>query len=774
MITAALLSACSVKNGSEDTGTSGMPTGYVYVPEYISLPSEINNMQNVSCFGDKVYFTSDIPIESDTSDETGDVGIMPFGGYGGYYGGYGMTETGLFKMNMDGTNLERLTGYVSAEIPEGSMGSNSIIGMCLDEQGNIWVSEQGYFYHYDTNGNYIDDGRNISIRKLDATGAEIAVIDMSSLLEQNQYFYVNGMAMDKDGNIYISDGSQTIYVFDGQGAKKFEMTLTGWANSLVRLGDGTVAITTYESTGSVLKPIDPVTADWKESIPMPMNVWNAYPGAGEYLVFFSDGNNLYGYKEGAAESEKLLSWINCDIDGNSINTMTILPDGRVACITSQFNYNDYTSTLEMALLTKTDASTIPQKTYLTMATFYMDYNLRAKVIEYNKKSQKYRIEVTDYSEYNTQEDYTAGILKLSTEIISGKIPDIICTSRQLPIDQYISKGLLEDLYPYIEKDPNLGQDAIVKEVFEALETDGKLYQIASSFGVYTVTGDGNRIGSEPGWTLDDLEAVMAQVPEGTMAFAPYYTRDYMFETVIAMNMNEYVDWITGKCSYNTEDFIKLLEFIKTFPAEYDWMSGDYIDENQLIQSGQLLLRISNLYNFTDFQMYNVLYGGNMVFKGFPCESKKGSAMIVDSGLAMSSKCKDKEGAWEFMSILLSEDYQRSSWFWGFPTNKAVFDEKVKEAMTPTTYVDDNGTTVEEPKMEWYVNNTPVTVYAMTEQEYDMFMDLLKDADRLMTYDSSIMQIISEEAGVFFAGQKTAQECANVIQSRVELYVNEQK
>ena len=277
----------------------------------------------------------------------------------------------------------------------------------------------------------MDDGRSIDVRKLDETGAEIGKLDLSSLLEQNQYFYLNGMSLDKDSNIYISDGSQAIYVYDSQGVKKFELTLDGWVNNIVRMGDGTVAVTTYEEQGNVLKPIDPSTGDWKDSIPLPVNAWNAYPGAGEYLVFFSDGNNLYGYKQGAAEAEKLLSWINCDIDGT--HHATILPDGRVACVTSSYNFVDYSQKLEMALLTKTDVSEIPQKTYLSMATFYLDYNLRAKVIEFNKKNTKYRIEVTDYSEYNTQDDYTAGLLKLSTEIISGNIPTV-----HLETNQWIS------------------------------------------------------------------------------------------------------------------------------------------------------------------------------------------------------------------------------------------------------------------------------------------------------------------------------------------------
>ena len=43
----------------------------------------------------------------------------------------------------------------------------------------------------------------------------------------------------------------------------------------------------------------------------------------------------------------------------------------------------------------------------------------------------------DYSQFNTEDDYSAGVTKLNTEIISGNVPDIF-VSDQLPIEQYLS------------------------------------------------------------------------------------------------------------------------------------------------------------------------------------------------------------------------------------------------------------------------------------------------------------------------------------------------
>lgn len=40
-------------------------------------------------------------------------------------------------------------------------------------------------------------------------------------------------------------------------------------------------------------------------------------------------------------------------------------------------------------------------------------------------------------------------------------------------------------------------------------------------------------------------------------------------------------------------------------------------------------------------------------------------------------------------------------------------------------------------------------------------------------DQSLMEIINDEAGAFFAGEKTAEETAQIIQNRVQLYMAEQ-
>jgi ABC-type glycerol-3-phosphate transport system substrate-binding protein len=85
-----------------------------------------------------------------------------------------------------------------------------------------------------------------------------------------------------------------------------------------------------------------------------------------------------------------------------------------------------------------------------------------------------------------------------------------------------------------------------------------------------------------------------------------------------------------------------------------------------------MLSIYTMGDFIEYQTYKQLYGGDVAFIGFPTQSKNGSAMSVQGGLAMSSSCENKEGAWQLMRTILTEDYQTNNVWWGFPTNQDVF------------------------------------------------------------------------------------------------------
>ena len=159
--------------------------------------------------------------------------------------------------------------------------------------------------------------------------------------------------------------------------------------------------------------------------------------------------------------------------------------------------------ISVVILTATPREELPEKTTLIYASLYLSYDARRKILDFNKRSDQYRIEVRDYAEYDTDGKGQMALQKLNTEILAGNVPDILDTNN-LPLRQYGAKGILEDLWPFIDSDPDLGRDALMVRPLEANAQDGKLYEIFNSFSIQTAAGPSKIVGDSLSWTLADL------------------------------------------------------------------------------------------------------------------------------------------------------------------------------------------------------------------------------------------------------------------------------
>lgn len=816
------LAACGGGGGEATQTPSGGDSEYVYVASY--APIDVGDLQlqgvNSCCWANgRFYFATTVQDGTVTVQGDGNVGtaasgssvtasaapatgsdvVVPADGGDGSYT-QPVYRGALFSVAEDGTDLQELSAYVpvKATDPQTGMGS-SISSFCADDAGNLWILEivaeqtfnppEGVDANSPDAGQYYQYTQHYYIRELDATGAELKKLDMSSFLKSSdptQYIYLNGLCLDKDGNLYTVDGnSGLIYVISSEGTLLFTLSAgeNNWVNSLVRLSDGTVGAMYYKSGSNnganVISVVDAAAKGWGKEYAAPLNAGSLLTGNGDYDLYYSNGTSFFGYSLSSGTSTNLLTWINSDVNSDSLVSVIPLTDGRIVALDTSWNDAGTAMAPEIITMTKTPRSDIAQKTTLTYACMYLDYNIRNQIIKFNKASDKYHIEVHDYSEYNTADDNNAGLTKLSTEIISGKVPDILSTSG-LPLRQYASKGLLEDLWPFIDKDTDLGgRDALVSSVFAAMSTsDGKLLQISPSFSIQTAYGAASVVGDKPGWTLDQLNAALATLQSGATVMGPTVTKSDMLSSLCYMYLDSMVDWSTGQCSFDSPTFINLLKMTASAPQSFDWQNynwDDYEAPAVLMQKGEQLIASYYLSNVGD--CYGQLGGdpSQFTFIGFPTsDGSLGSAFSLDSGLAISSKCADKDGAWSFLRVFLTEDYQTNN-VWSLPTNKAVLQKQFKDAMTPSYTTDENGKQVEEPKYT-YTDPTGqnVDVYAMDQAVADKLQYIIDNTVHTTNYDQNIYDIVTDECAAFFAGQKTAEDAAKNIQSRVSLYVNEQR
>lgn len=790
------LAACgsgSDNSGSKSDSASATATPeYVYAAEYTDLMTDVKNYISVQAFTDDGFYATCYEKVGENIPE----GVTPE-----YEGQYDVYENVLYYVSNDGT-MSKLENYTAIEGAENTNGykdystSSGLSGFKIADDGKLITIEYTYTSWYDGPDGitqYSDEywqyqqyEQKYYIRSLDTDGTELTCAEIT--VDENDYIQAYYMQVDENDNVVVPTSS-SIRAIKLDGTDAYNISVDGYyIDTIIKLADGRLAAAYWGESEETLAVIDTATGTLGEGVEVDSNIYNAIRGAGDYDMYYTSGTNFYGYKIEDGTSEKLFSWLDCDVNGDNIgaNTVSVSEDGTITALISEYDEKAESYSYQQVTVQKVPSSSVPQKQIITLAGIGYDYNVIDKIIEFNRSSDEYRIEMTDYSEYNTDEDSEAGLTKLNTEIMAGNVPDILYLNG-LNYTQLASKGLLEDLYPYIDSDSELSRDDFFQNVLAAMEVDGKLCTTVANFSVQSVVGAASVVGDEPGWTYDELNAALASMPEGCTVFDQYTTRDDILQTCLALDMDSFVNWGTGECNFDSEQFVQLLEFAKSFPSDFDWDNYEWSEEESTenrIMQGKQMLAASYIYSVEDlmYNNYEQWFNGDYTFIGFPTTSGTGSMFTLSGGnYAMSATSEYKDAIWQFLREFFTEDYQDEQY--SLPSNRKVFEAKLEEACTVeyqkdndgNYLLDENGEKIPIEKYGIYNSETGEYeyVYAMSEELAAKVTALVENTTKLANYDDSIYSIVSEQAAAYFADQKSAEEVAKLVQSKANIFVNEQ-
>ncbi len=785
------LAACGKEKESEQPvehpADAVKAEGYAYKAEY--KPVETNAQWGLSA----VAFTDD-GFYATGYEKAGKQ--IPEGETEEYEGQYDIYNTVLYYVTWDG-KATRLPEFEPGKAPENTgnykdfSGSVYLSGVTLQDDGTLVGVEDTYCGWFDgpesTYGteeqyNYYSYSEKYAIVTYDQNGKELsrAPVDYDT---ENSYLSFWRVVTDENGNI-LTTRDEGIVAFATDGSVAYVINSDNYINRLIRLKDGTLGALAYGDNGMEFYKVDTAAKQIGEGVPLPNDAWDVTTGAGgDYDLYYTSGLYLYGVTLGETRAEKLLNWIECDINGNSVSneSLYIREDGTIAGLLGEEDESGEGYSNQVFLLTKVPADTLPQKQELVLAEIYADPDLSNKIVKFNRAHDNVRILIKDYSEYNTEEDYSAGLTKLTTEIMAGNVPDLVDLN-QLPYQQMAAKGLLEDLYPFIDADPTLDRGHFFTNVLKAMEVNGGLYEVTNGFSVETLVGAASVVGDTPGWTYDEYYAALASMPEGCTPMELWYTKESVLNNVLYPNLDTFVDWTTGKVNFECDEFRQLLEFVNTFPTDVNWDDETVTaSTEERIQSGQQMLTSAYLYSLDSLLYNDMNFGGKSTYIGWPTSSGVGSCMQLGNAYGMSSNCADKEAAWEFLRTFLTEEGQSSTY--NIPTNKKVFQKRLDEWMTPlyrkdadgNFVLDENGEKIQEPRGGWGSEDGEVHyIYSMTQEQADEVMNIIESCTKVSNYDTAIYDIVYEQAQAYFAGQKSIEEVMRLIQSKANIYVNEQR
>lgn len=688
----------------------------------------------------------------------------------------------LYDSTPDGNGISSL---VKTSLLDGSkqeiltLGDGGNIGnYCVDKDDNVYV--MNYAWNMDEiTGEYSSEQ---SLVKYDKDGSEIFRMPLDEILQKEGLDYINYCMVDGENHLFLINDTKVLLMdSEGKAAGSVEIGtgMDSWMNNALLGDDGKVYLSMYEynETGVKYKLVSLDFASKSigktyDNVPRFDNI----SASGHGTFFICDEAKLSEYDPVKGETTKICDWLDCNIVGSNVANVASLSDGRI--LVTEVNWSENSDAFYT--LSKKAGSEVAAKIPVVVATMGYDTTLANAAVKFNKSNDKYKIVLKTYVDYNgtwTENTWSDAVTAMNNDITSSNCPDIIdLDGAGINIQKLTQKGVFEDLTPYLEKSTKYKRSDFFESVLGTYEYDGKLVGIPKTFSLETLVG-GAELAGKNGWTLDEMMAYAEKHPgklllNSNKTGAVYY--------MLMNSGSRFINRETGECDFNSPEFIKILEFANTFPAEYFY--DEEYSEPSMIQNGDLLLAGAYMYDFREVQLYNEMFMQNAAFIGYPTDDgSNGVIMQANGGYGITSKSPDKEGAWEFLEFFLSLGSD-TDWSYGFSSIKSVFEEAAEAACVVEYWTDEDGNVILDEDGNPYEMNAgggvgfgdgwTYTYHTPTKEEVAVIKGLVEGAKPGILFDEQIMTIISEESEGLFAGSKKASDVAAVIQSRAQIYMDE--
>lgn len=632
----------------------------------------------------------------------------------------------------------------------------------------------------------METGETISANLLNDAFTE-AGIDLSNT-------WINSVTAAPDGRLYISTERDIIALDSNLAYQSINTIDDGWINQVLMLGNKPVVV--YYSNGYVCKYIENGEFVDMESETLKSvfdNYWGII-GATEDKIYYQMSSGIYVYDFATDTTTETLNFINSDIDSNNTGNMIVLEDGRIIMASTDWSSEQSQTTLQ--ILSKVPDEQLEEEIIVRVGCTYTDYYLTKAIIRYNKQNTGVRIAVVSYDQYNNEDNnWNGAVQQLNNDIITGKMPDIIYLNTSLPVESYFQKGIFADLNPYID-DPEKGlnRDDYLANVLEANSVDGKLYSMILSFRLQTLVAKSEFVGTEPGWTFEEMMACISSMPEGMLAFFDM-GRDDIVNNFFSYAMGSFVDWETGTTKFESQGFIDLIKYLATCPEKglwdeyYESMGDEYVydeEKEREIQEKYSLRFYSNygLFSNAYISNYTAMLNQRNNFAstditaiGYPTENENSNGAIICPNMefAISATSRAKDEAWEIIKFFMTDEEINSNTY-NFSINKKINEENYKTAEDNYYYYDNSDDDFEWEReygySEEYINYLKQSNQKYDQAAVDEVKSIVEGAGEVQRTDTDLVEIINEELSTFFAGTRSAEETARIIASRASIYISE--
>lgn len=330
----------------------------------------------------------------------------------------------------------------------------------------------------------------------------------------------------------------------------------------------------------------------------------------------------------------------------------------------------------------------------------------------------------------------------------------------------LSQNTLEDLSGYFEKDADIKKSEFDDSFYSLYEND-KLYYISGGYRIETVI---QNFTEKENWNWTSV-----------YEYAQNHKEDYNFDEIASIFYISNQDLILNKDSeesfFGKSDNIEIINEFKNFKEGQDIHETEENNDLKIILNSHGFLDVEmEMSDFVFIANYNRnnTEGNRIIVSGYPTNQGGVSYVFPKNAIAMNSKSKNKDAAWEFLKLIISYEYMLDDCYSdnSIPyrrdcmdtlnkvyTCKECFEDPILGEIEPAEY----NKAFFLYEIDSFQNEVEVNDVCNVEKEIN--------ARKTIKIDYDVFDIYFEEISGLMTGKSIETICAN-IDNRINLYLSE--
>ena len=288
---------------------------------------------------------------------------------------------------------------------------------------------------------------------------------------------------------------------------------------------------------------------------------------------------LFGWNIEQAAATQLLSFDTYGLVSNNLSAFASLGNG--AFLGAAWKSGELQDRL-FRLEPSEEAAEPGSERILKLAGLSRPMVLSSAIADFKALCPEYTVEYTDYAElYGNQ-----ALRQLQLDLMQGNAPDLLFVNG-LPFELYGKRGLLENLYAWMDADDSCASTDFAQNLLKALESaEHKLYQMPQSYSIVTTAGLRDLAGSRSDWTY---AAVNEELANSKTLLSAFYgeTGESLAVTLPLYMLPTFVDYENAEAHFVSAEAASFFTFLSKVQPH---AQIPYTAENELeaLERGEIL------------------------------------------------------------------------------------------------------------------------------------------------------------------------------------------